>query len=195
MKKILLYGDSNTYGYDPRGFLGMRYPEHVRWTSRVRNYFEGKCKIIEEGQNGRCLPKLPGEEVYLTRIIEPLSEDDVLLIMLGTNDVLLTNHPDADMPIRKMEVLINWIINRNQHPHIVVIGPVPISNISGDMQIYHDESKRMNAGFEIICRNEGIQYFDAAGWNIELAYDGVHFSEKGCFQFAEHIIDVVLKEM
>ena len=26
-KKVLFYGDSNTYGYDPAGFMGGRYPE------------------------------------------------------------------------------------------------------------------------------------------------------------------------
>ena len=29
--KVLCYGDSNTYGYDPRGFFGDRYPAECRW--------------------------------------------------------------------------------------------------------------------------------------------------------------------
>ena len=29
--KILCFGDSNTYGYDPRSFLDDRYPADVRW--------------------------------------------------------------------------------------------------------------------------------------------------------------------
>ena len=29
-QKILCYGDSNTYGYDPRAYLGGRYPKAVR---------------------------------------------------------------------------------------------------------------------------------------------------------------------
>ena len=28
--KILCIGDSNTYGYDPRSYLGDRYPAEVR---------------------------------------------------------------------------------------------------------------------------------------------------------------------
>lgn len=31
--RVLCYGDSNTYGYDPRSYLGERYPKSVRWTS------------------------------------------------------------------------------------------------------------------------------------------------------------------
>ncbi len=29
MIKILFYGDSNTYGFDPRGFGGGRYPVDI----------------------------------------------------------------------------------------------------------------------------------------------------------------------
>ena len=35
-KRILCLGDSNTYGYDPRSYVGGRYPETVRWTGRLR---------------------------------------------------------------------------------------------------------------------------------------------------------------
>ena len=34
--RILCYGDSNTYGYDPRSYLGGRYPASVRWTALLR---------------------------------------------------------------------------------------------------------------------------------------------------------------
>lgn len=34
-REILCYGDSNTYGYDPREPLGGRYPTAVRWTGRL----------------------------------------------------------------------------------------------------------------------------------------------------------------
>ena len=32
-RRLLCYGDSNTYGYDSQSFLGERYPESVRWTA------------------------------------------------------------------------------------------------------------------------------------------------------------------
>ena len=32
-KQIVCIGDSNTWGYDPRGFGGGRYPAAVRWTA------------------------------------------------------------------------------------------------------------------------------------------------------------------
>ena len=32
---LLCYGDSNTYGFDPRSYFGGRYPAEVRWTHRL----------------------------------------------------------------------------------------------------------------------------------------------------------------
>lgn len=49
MKKLIFFGDSNTYGYDPRGFLGGRYPDEARWTTMVRGSLEKDYEVIEEG--------------------------------------------------------------------------------------------------------------------------------------------------
>ncbi len=35
-RRILCFGDSNTYGYDPRSYLGGRYPASVRWTALLK---------------------------------------------------------------------------------------------------------------------------------------------------------------
>ncbi len=56
--RIVCYGDSNTYGYDPRSYLGGRYPEAVRWTALLNT--EGR-EVINEGQNGRPIPRLERE--------------------------------------------------------------------------------------------------------------------------------------
>ena len=54
-RRLLCYGDSNTYGYDPRSYLGGRYPKTVRWTGLLDA--EG-WKVINKGENGRSIPKL-----------------------------------------------------------------------------------------------------------------------------------------
>ena len=84
MEKIIFYGDSNTYGYDPRGFFGMRYPKEERWTEIVRDRFKGKIEITEEGQNGRSLPELQREEGFLRSIMGALSDKDILFVSLPT---------------------------------------------------------------------------------------------------------------
>mgnify|MGYP000389742753 FL=1 len=51
-KRIICIGDSNTYGYDPAAFGGARYPEGVRWTSRLGSAWD----IRNLGENGREIP-------------------------------------------------------------------------------------------------------------------------------------------
>ncbi len=56
--RIVCYGDSNTYGYDPRSYLGGRYPETVRWTALLS---ADGWTVINEGENGRSIPRLERE--------------------------------------------------------------------------------------------------------------------------------------
>ena len=52
MKKIVCYGDSNTFGYDPKSF-SLRYPEDIRWTGLLR---DAGYDVINMGMNGREIP-------------------------------------------------------------------------------------------------------------------------------------------
>lgn len=49
-KRILCFGDSNTYGYIP---TGGRYDRHTRWPMRLGEILGEDYEVIEEGFNGR----------------------------------------------------------------------------------------------------------------------------------------------
>ncbi len=51
MKRILCYGDSNTWGYNP--ISKDRYDENIRWTRVLARNLGADYEIIEEGLNGR----------------------------------------------------------------------------------------------------------------------------------------------
>jgi len=53
--RILCFGDSNTYSYDPRSYLGGRYPASVRWTALLQ---AAGWTVVNEGENGRCIPQM-----------------------------------------------------------------------------------------------------------------------------------------
>ena len=58
-RRILCFGDSNTYGYDPRGG---RYDENTRWPLRMEKLLGRDYTVIEEGFNGRtCVMDDPTE--------------------------------------------------------------------------------------------------------------------------------------
>jgi len=74
---VICFGDSNTYGYDPRGYFGGRYGADCRWVDILAA--ETGWTISNMGQNGREIP-----------VAAPAFPDDtdLLIVMLGTNDLL-----------------------------------------------------------------------------------------------------------
>lgn len=54
--RIFCFGDSNTYGYDARSYLGERLPAGERWPEILGEQYG--WEIQNEGMNGR---KIPGE--------------------------------------------------------------------------------------------------------------------------------------
>src|SRR5918995_379176 len=85
MRTVLCYGDSNTWGYDPA--TRKRYPPHVRWTGVLAD------QLGEEGLNGRTTrwddPIEPHRNgmTYLRPCVESHRPLDLVIVMLGTNDL------------------------------------------------------------------------------------------------------------
>ena len=113
-RQIIFYGDSNTYGYDPADPYDRRYPYEERWTTIVSENLKDLFQVIPEGMNGRMLPEISYEQSYLKKLIHLAGRDGILCTMLGTNDILLTMHPDASSPVGKMEHYIPLRNNQSE---------------------------------------------------------------------------------
>ena len=46
MKTVICFGDSNTYGYDPRSYLGGRYGPDSRWVDLLAARTGWRLQII-----------------------------------------------------------------------------------------------------------------------------------------------------
>jgi lysophospholipase L1-like esterase len=91
MKTVLLYGDSNTWGYVP-GSDGERFA--TRWPVQLQELLGDEWQVIAEGLNGRTAtierPDSEGRNglPYLLPCLHT-HVPDVLVIFLGTNDAYL----------------------------------------------------------------------------------------------------------
>ena len=92
-KQIVCIGDSNTWGYDPRGFGGGRYPAAVRWTARLDS--QPEWVIHNLGENGREIPHSAFALRLLGQQLEALAPLDGMCLMLGSNDLLCGAAPAA----------------------------------------------------------------------------------------------------
>ena len=177
--KIICFGDSNTFGYDPRGFGGGRYPEEDRWVDILAR--QTGCTILNEGENGREIPHRLGENDRLSRLLESEERADRLLIMLGTNDLL--QGADVDETAGRMERFLTAIpISADR---ILLIAPPPMIRGAwvGEKRLLTD-SKQLAVVYRRVAMQCGTLFADAGEWGIELAFDGVHFTEKGHHSFA-----------
>ena len=190
--KILFYGDSNTYGYDPADLYNLRYPTQRRWTTLLQQQVPEDWEIIAEGMNGRQLPNLKYDAERINRMLDTLQPDDLFAVMLGTNDILLTMTPDADYAVAKMRIFLEYLTKQKAESDILVVAPPHIGSRSIRNPLYHRyyaESSRMNAGFRELTELYHVNFVDAGTWNLDMSADLVHLSEKGHRQFADRMKD------
>jgi hypothetical protein len=76
--KILCFGDSNTYGFDPRMGAPEQLPYEKRWTGILDAM---PCyQVINRGQNGREIPHTQSAFASLEYTLERHGDADVLVI-------------------------------------------------------------------------------------------------------------------
>ena len=193
-RKLVCYGDSNTFGYDPANWETGRYEAAFRWPDLLQESLGPDWEVIARGLNGRRLPDLGHDRETVEQMISLAGKDGVLLIMLGTNDLLQTLRPDASLPAGRMEALLKFLAETAPTLSVLVTAPVPVGKADHTdalMRRYYEESLRMNRLFGQLSGKYGVCFADAAEWDIDLAYDFVHFSEKGHTAFAAHMNEII----
>ena len=173
--KAICFGDSNTYGYDPRGYFGGRYGADCRWVDILAA--ETGWDISNMGQNGREIPAAA----------PTFSADtDLLIVMLGTNDLLQGRSPKQ--AAERLERFLSGIyLDRSK---ILLIAPPPMA-MGGwvpSPQLIED-SRTFAQLCQALAERLGIRFADAGKWDIPLAYDGVHFTEQGHKAFAAGLLE------
>lgn len=187
-RKILCYGDSNTYGYDPRSYLGGRYPETVRWTALLE---QQDWSVFNAGENGRSIPRREREIDAILHMIQQL-KPDIVTVMLGSNDVLQSPDLPADECADRMEYFLKTLLERGPSCEYLLIAPPPMTfgawvNDSKTVEV----SRALREYYKVVARRLDIYFADSGTWGIDLTFDGVHFSEAGHLNFARKINQVL----
>ena len=173
-KRILCLGDSNTYGYDPRGTLGGRYPREMRWTGQLGS---AELTVFNRGMNGCTVPPAGQYSAFAELVSSLLPLDDVV-ILLGTNDVLQGR--SAEETAERMALFLDSMIAHAGDAKMILLAPPPLT--FGDWVQSTDviaESEKLAPYYERLARERQILFADAGQWGIGLAFDGVHFTPEG----------------
>ena len=187
--KVLCFGDSNTFGYDPRGYLGGRYPAQSRWVDLLAQKLG--CRVVNAGENGREIPSREGDLLRFDRMLNNETPIDLLTIMLGGNDLLQGN--SVETVVKRMELFLARI--DLEKSKILLIGPPPVQHGTWvPVQTLVDASYELNRQYKAVSERLGVGFADAGEWDISLTFDGVHFTEEGHRAFAEGLYNAIAGE-
>lgn len=194
MKRILCYGDSNTYGADPEG--GSRFDENTRFPKVLASLLGPEYEVIEEGLPGRTTvyetfvdPHVNGR-TYLYPCLLSHMPLDLVILMLGTNDLSTGANVNAYYAAAGAERLINLIrqLSMEQQmpcPKILVVSPPLISGMTKNpiinnvftMSTASRESRKFKQYFSDVANVRHCAFLAAEDFT-EPGFDGVHITKQ-----------------
>jgi len=187
---IVCFGDSNTHGSDPRS-TGRLGPD-VRWPGVLRRELGPGFEVVEEGLPGRTTavddPLSPGRDgsALLQPILWTHEPVDLVIVMLGTNDLKVTLRPDparvAHGAARLVDLARQSLAGPGETPPLVLlVAPVPLAAPSDSAELWgFDErsielSRDLARRYRVIARDTpGVAFFDAGSVATVSRADGVH---------------------
>lgn len=187
MKKILCYGDSNTYGFIPES--GRRYAKNIRFSGILQQLLSDEFEVIEEGMNNRTgffknpegLKQSGGD--YLPIYLQNHKDISICILALGTNDFQFFYNIDNEIIEKGIQNLANSVRRYNPTAKIIIIPPVKITqNIfkSYFSMIFNKESieklYELFPIFEIAAQANHCLYFDFNSFTTPSDIDGLHYN-------------------
>lgn len=203
MKRIVCYGDSNTHGHTPG--TGLRQPEEVRWPCVLRRNLGEGYQVIEEGLNGRTIdledPDTSGRNgmMYLAPCLRSHEPVDLLILMLGTNDVKAIFPTTPETIAASMGKMIDTAKEELAGGKILLVGPPPILpemrySEFGEMYGYEaavPKAAALRPLYRELAAEKGVFYWEASDAAEVSLIDALHLSAKGNIAFGEEITGIV----
>ena len=206
MKKILIYGDSNTWG--DNFFLGRRIDDDKQWANILQKKLESEYKVIQEGLPGRIAGNFDIEEPYkngkdsFLSIYKSHAPIDILIIALGTNDLQMKYNKSSEKVIedllwykKTISDMYEDIDDRKKYfnskfPDIIYILPANF-DYKVNASIIFDKNSETK-------RKEIIDYFQKNNLksifinNIPLFDDGLHYNFDGHKIMSEEVFKKII---
>ena len=202
MKNILIYGASNSWGniagtFNPQTMLHQRYEYGIRWPSVVQKLLGADHHIIEASLNGRstCFDEVgiirPSRNglATLPGILEMNYPLDLVIFMLGTNDVKMQYNASVERIVEGMHQLIRVVKSshfgrNNQAPKVMLMAPPPLVAVNLPLftmsfdEAAVEKSRQLTAHYAKLAEEEDCAFMDAAPYVKVSAKDGIHLEQE-----------------
>jgi lysophospholipase L1-like esterase len=187
MSVVVVFGDSNTWGYDPA--TGARFPGPLRWPSVLERELGADFEVIAEGLNGRTTVHDDPIEPYrsgadaLPPCLMSHAPVDLFILALGCNDLKkrfsLSAFDIAEGAARLIFLARGYGRGADgRAPEILLIAPPPIARLTGYAEMFEGgagTSRLLGARYSAVAEREGVAFLDA-GQVIRCSdLDGIHY--------------------
>lgn len=200
MKKILCFGDSNTYGYIPNN--GARYDKNTRWTGVLSLLSHGKFEIIEDGCNNRtAFAANPAGKIFTGYEILPelLTADfDAVVLAIGINDTQFLYNLSSIEIASGVEKLINIVKLKSPQAKIILVAPSILTEdvLNGNFACLFDrtsieKSRQLPLLYQKIAEKQNIEFLDLNSVAKTSSLDGLHYAPEQHLKIAQAIFTIL----
>ncbi len=186
MKKILCFGDSNTFGFIPEN--GERYKKDERWSGVISNLLDSDYAVTEAGCNNRtafCIN--PAGALFTgTKAIVPYLEYhkdwDLIILALGANDLQFAYNVSINEFYEGMKSFIKLVQSHTKSQILLVCPSAIRKNVLNSffVQMFNETSveKSLNLPdiYEKISKETKIHYIDLNEFVQTSDCDGLHYT-------------------
>lgn len=205
--RILIYGDSNSFGTGPMARLADDpiFSKDVRWPGVMSSVLGAKFDVVVEGLPGRTTVfDDPVEGSYrngfrmLQGVLESHRPVDLLILMLGTNDVKQRfglGPQDIALGVAR---LLRAAVQLGAVGKMLAICPAPVKERGDLAEIFRGAEARcvgLPAQMERFARAEGAEFLDAGAHITVDETDGVHLSAESHAILGRAVADKVREMM
>ncbi|MFA8386771.1 MAG: SGNH/GDSL hydrolase family protein [Pelagibaca sp.] len=187
MAVVLCYGDSNTHGTLPLEQLG-KFARHApgdRWPDVMAKALGADHQVISEGLPGRTTVHDDSVEggmrnglTVLPAILHSHTPIDLMILMLGTNDLKHRFSVTAFEIARSLERLVLVTRSENVVKDILLVAPAPVLESGILTDVFAGAEARQQGLADHIraaAERQGCGFFDAGSVASPSPQDGVHW--------------------
>jgi lysophospholipase L1-like esterase len=189
MKTVLCYGDSLTWGVDAENRT--RHAYENRWPSVLQKGLGHGVRVIAEGLNGRTAvyddhgadADRNGARILPT-LLETHSPIDLVIILLGTNDIKPVFANNAVVVSRGIKRLVDLVRHHTYPfdadiPDVLIVSPPALCETDDPVlgPIFAgriEESRKLASIYADLADELGCGFFDAGSVAVTTPVDGVH---------------------
>ena len=199
-KTILCYGDSNTWGADPKDLT--RYPKEIRWPGHLQILLGDSWQVIEEGAPNRTTafadPLIPfrnGAELFPV-FLESHGPLDIVVVMLGTNDPKSRGGGNIGDAVRGLEEI--GTLSKSSGAEVILIAPPqpasPIRFEEFDESVTIPYLQLLMMELATLAFQKGFHFLDSNDFVSVSPLDNIHLTENAHRDLAEAVCSIILKE-